>query len=46
MEGFEAEHGTCNSFDETMILRNDIVQVFRLDNADDPAGTVALIYIR
>ena len=37
MEGFEAEHWSCNSFDETMILFHDIVEVFRLDNADDPA---------
>ena len=37
MEGFEAEHWSCNSFDETMILFHDIVEVFRLDNADDLA---------
>ena len=38
MEGFEAEHGTCNSFDEPVVLFNDVVEIFRLHNADDPTN--------
>ena len=38
MEGFEAEHGTCNSFDEPKVLFNDVVEIYRLHNADDPTN--------
>ena len=38
MEGFEAKHGTCNSFDEPMVLFNDVVEIFRLHNAGEDGG--------
>ena len=37
MESFEAQHWSCNSFDEAVVLFNDIVEIFRLNNTDDPA---------
>ena len=38
MERFEAEHWSGNSFDKPMVLFDDVVEVFRLNNADDPAN--------
>ena len=38
MDGFEAKHWSGDPFDETMVLLNDVVEIFRLDNADDPAN--------
>ena len=38
MERFEAEHWSGNSFDKPMVLFDDFVEVFRLNNADDPAN--------
>ena len=34
MEGFEAPHRLGDLFDETVILLNDVVQIFHLDNVD------------
>ena len=36
MEGLEAEHWPRDALDETMILLNDIVEVFGLNDVDDP----------
>ena len=38
MERFEAEHRPCDPFDEAMILLDDIVDVFRLNDVDDPTN--------
>ena len=38
MERFEAEHWSCDPFDEAVVLFNDIVEIFRLNDADDPAN--------
>ncbi len=36
MKGFEAQHWPSNPFDEPMVLLNNIVEVFRLNDVDDP----------
>ena len=35
MEGFEAFHGFCDLLDETVILLDDVVQVFHLQDLDE-----------
>ena len=39
MKRLKAEHWFSDALDEPVVLFQDIVQVFRLDNADDPANT-------
>ena len=39
MEGLEAEHWPRDALDETMILLNDIVEVFGLNDVDDPTSS-------
>ena len=36
MERFEAKHGLCDPLNETMVLLDHIVKVFRLNNLYDP----------
>ena len=38
MERFEAKHWPCDPLDEAVILLNDVVEIFRLHNADDPTN--------
>lgn len=38
MERFEAEHRPCDPFNEAMILLDDIVDVFGLNDVDDPTN--------
>lgn len=35
MEGLEAEHGTGDALDETVILLNDVVEIFNLQDFND-----------
>jgi hypothetical protein len=39
MECFEAEHWPHKPFDEAMILLDDIVEVFRLNDVDNPTSS-------
>ncbi len=39
MKGFEAEHWPRNPSDEVIILLNDNVEVFGLDDVDDPTSS-------
>ena len=38
MESLEAQHRPRDPFDEAMILLDDIVDVFGLNDVDDPAN--------
>ena len=42
MERLEAEHGSRDPFDESMVLLNYVVEIFRLDTLDDPSGILEL----
>ena len=39
MERFEAKHWACDALDKTMVLLNDIVEIFGLYDADSPTNT-------
>ena len=39
MERFEAEHLPCDALDKTMVLFNDIVEIFRPPDSDQPTPT-------
>ena len=38
MERFEAKHRSCGPLDETMVLFDDIVEIFGLNDADGPTN--------
>jgi len=39
MQRLETKHGPGNSFDETVVLFNDIVEILGLDNLDSLSRT-------
>ena len=39
MKGFEAEHWPSHLLDESVVLLNNIVEVFGLNDVDNPTGS-------
>jgi hypothetical protein len=39
MERLEAEHWPCNSLDKAMILLDNIIEIFGLNDTDDPTNS-------